>query len=157
VGSVPLLLSLGGIPHYHWSVINEPKATRWSGVCAGGYFASAAIYMGNVVVLPAFRSGTFWACLAISILPILCVTMGCLVLAVKIWVPRLAVVVAAGFCAIHLIGLAYLFLITPPDVPMLTQSLQWQLGTSLFFLWLTILFASFRLANCFPHPRLFAD
>jgi hypothetical protein len=77
--------------------INEPNATRWARICAGGNFASAAIYMDRVIVFPAFRRGALWACVAISVLSILFVMMGCLVLAVKVWVPRLAVVVAAGF------------------------------------------------------------
>jgi hypothetical protein len=59
----------------------------------------------------------------------------------------LAVVVAGGFCSIHLIGLAYLFLVAPDAASALAQSLQWQLGTALLFLWLVVLWSAFLLAN----------
>ena len=51
-------------------------------------------------------------------------------LAGKRWAPRWAVVMAAGFTAMHLVGLAYLFLVSPSSVAELTRSLQWQLGSA---------------------------
>lgn len=127
--------------------MSEPNPTRWAGVCAGGYFAAAAVYLANVIVLAVFRSGALLLALAMGCLPVVCVLIGCLVLAGRRRGPRLAVVVAGGFSAIHLIGLAYLFLIVPSSVSALTQSLQWQLGTALLFLWLVVLWSAFLLAN----------
>ena len=37
--------------------MNQPNPTRWAGVCAGGYFAAAAVYAGNVVALATMRAG----------------------------------------------------------------------------------------------------
>lgn len=78
--------------------------------------------------------------------------MGALVLAGKRWAPRWAVVVAVGFSAIHLVGLAYLFLLTPASASALTLSLQWQLGTALLLLWLSVLCSALRLAKCAGSP-----
>jgi hypothetical protein len=127
--------------------MSEPNPGRWAGVCAGGYFAAAAVYLANVIVLAVFRSGALLLALAMGCLPVICSLMGALVLAGRRRSPRLAVVVAGGFCSIHLIGLAYLFLIAPESASTLTQSLQWQLGTALLFLWLVVLWSAFLLAN----------
>lgn len=128
--------------------MSEPNAARWAGVCAGGYFAAAAVYLGNVVVLAVFRPGALLLVLTMGSLPVICALMGGLVLSGRRRAPRLAVVAAGGFSAVHLIGLAYLFLVSPyysASTP--TQSLQWQLGTSLLFLWLCVLWTAFRLAK----------
>jgi hypothetical protein len=142
-----MVLSLDSIRPYSWSVMSEPNPTRWAGVCAGGYFAAAAVYLANVIVMAVFRSGALPVALAMACLPVICAVMGGMVLAGRRRAPRLAVVVAGGFCAIHLIGLAYLFLIAPGSASPLTQSLQWQLGTALLFLWLVVLWSAFLLAN----------
>jgi hypothetical protein len=133
--------------------MKEPNPTRWAGVCAGGYFAAAAVYVGNVLALAAFRARNPWLTLLMAGLPAICMLVGCLVLAEKRWVPRWAVVVAGGFSAIHLIGLAYLFLVTPASAPTLTLSLQWQLGAALLLLWLSVLFSAFRMAKSVDSSR----
>jgi hypothetical protein len=61
--------------------MNEPNQTRWAGVCAGGYFAAAAVYLGNVLVLAAFRAGSLSLTLVAAGFPIVCGIMGGLVLA----------------------------------------------------------------------------
>jgi hypothetical protein len=127
--------------------MNGRNPTRWAGVCAGGYFAAAAIYVGNVVALATVRSGDPLLILGMGALPFICVLMGCLVLAGKRWAPRWSVVVAAGFAAIHLVGLAYLFLVAPGSDSVLTRSLQWQLGTAFVFLWASVLCFAFWLAK----------
>jgi hypothetical protein len=119
-------------------------------VCAGGYFAAASVYLGNAVALASFRSRGFVLTLAMGGLTAACATMGAMVLAEKRWAPRLAVVVAGGFCAMHLIGLAYLFLVPAVSDSPLTPSLQWQLGTAFLFLWLGVLGFAFRLAKGAP-------
>ncbi len=126
--------------------MNEPNPARWAGICAGGYFAAAAVYLANVVVLATFREGGLTAALAMGALPVACGVMGCLILLAKRWAPRWAVVVAGGFSAIHLIGLAYLFLLAPASASALTRSLQWQVGAGFLFLWLCVLGSAFRLA-----------
>jgi hypothetical protein len=128
--------------------MNEPNRTRWAGVCAGGYFAAAAVYLGNVIALAVFRSGHLPVVLAMGGLPVACSLMGGLVLSGRHWAPRWSVVVAGGFAAMHLIGLAYLFLITPVSDSALTRSLQWQLGIAFLLLWLVVLLSAFRLAKC---------
>src|ERR1700722_432880 len=110
--------------------MSEPIPSRWAGVCAGGYFAAAAVYLANVIVIAVFRSGALLLALAMGCLPVICAFMGGLVLAGRRRGPRLAVVVAGGFCAMHLIGLAYLFLIAPDSASPLAQSLQRQVGTA---------------------------
>jgi hypothetical protein len=127
--------------------MNEPKSLQWAGVCAGGYFGAAAVYLGNVVVLTAFRPGDLLLAMAIGALPVICVIMGWLVLSGKRWAPRLAVVVAGEFAAIHLIGLARLFLVSTAPISALAQSLQWQLGSAFLLLWLSVLWSAFRLAK----------
>jgi hypothetical protein len=79
--------------------------------------------------------------------------MGALVLSGKRWAPRWSVVVAGGFSAIHLIGLAYLFLLTPPSYTNVTRSLQWQLGAAFVLLWLAILAFAFRRAKATEMSR----
>jgi hypothetical protein len=127
--------------------MNEPTASRWAGVCAGGYFAAAAVYIGNAVALSAARDRDLALTLAMGGFPFVCGIMGGLVLAEKRWAPKWAVVIAGGFSAIHLVGLAYLFLIVPASTPALTRSLQWQLGVALLLLWMTNLFFAFRLVK----------
>jgi hypothetical protein len=127
--------------------MNGPNPTRWAGVCAGGYFAAAATYVGNAAAMATIRAADVLLILVLGSLPVICVTMGCQVLAGKRWAPKLAVVVAGGFAAIHVIGLAYLFLAAPTAVSVLTRSLQWQLGGAFVVLWLSILCFSFRFAN----------
>jgi hypothetical protein len=127
--------------------MSEPNPARCAGVCAGGYFAAAAVYLGNVVVLAVFRPGALLLVLTMGSLPVICGLMGGLVLSGRRRAPRLAVVVAGGFSAVHLIGLAYLFLVSPDSASTPTRSLQWQLGTSLLFLWLCVLWTAFRLAR----------
>jgi|GEM_PF-3045211 hypothetical protein len=135
----------------------EPNPIRWAGVCAGGYFAAAAFYVGNVVVLAAVRAEDRILAGIMAGFPLICIVMGCLVLAGKRWTPKWAVVVAAGFAAIHLVGLAYLFFIPPASGSPLTLSLQWQLGAALFFLWLSVLGSAFRLARCSGAPPYRGD
>lgn len=118
-----------------------------AGICAGGYFAAAAVYLANVVVLAAVRPGSLPLVVVLAVVPIACATMGALVLSEKTRVARWAVVVAAGFSAVHLVGLAYLHLETPRSTPALTLSLQWQLGSSFLLLWLCVLLTAFRLAK----------
>jgi hypothetical protein len=127
--------------------MNEPNPTRWAGVCAGGYFAAAAVYVGNAVALSAARERNLALTVAMAGFPVVCVVVGSLVLAEKRWAARWAVVVAGGFSAIHLVGLAYLFLIVPASTPALTRSLQWQLGVAFLILWLGNLCFAFRLAK----------
>ncbi len=133
--------------------MNEPKISRWAGVCAGGYYAAAAVYLGNVFVLATVRRGDVPLVILMGGLPVICATMGSLVLSNRRWVPKWAVVVAAGFAAIHLIGLAYLFLVTPASISDLSRSLQWQLGVALLFLWLSVFCSAFRLAKCFDSAK----
>jgi hypothetical protein len=136
------------------SSMNGPNPSRWAGMCAGGFFAAAAGYGGNVVGLATVRSGVALLLLVMGALPVICVVMGCLVLAGRRRAPRWAVVVAGGFCAVHLIGLAYLFLLRPGLDSVVTRSLQWQLGTAFVLLWLTVLGFAFRLAKgveAWPH------
>jgi hypothetical protein len=142
-----MILSLLGVGRYRLKFMKEPNPARQAGVCAGGYFAAAAVYIGNVIALGALREGELPVAAAMGAIPIACVVMGGLVLSGRPWAPRWAVVVAGGFCAIHLIGLAYLFLVAPSSASALTQSLQWQLGTALLFLWLWVLGSAFRLAR----------
>jgi hypothetical protein len=125
----------------------EANPGRWAGVCAGGYFAGAAVYFANVVVLAGFREGHMPVALAVGALSATCAAMGWLVLSGRRGAPRLAVVAAACLCTIHLIGLARLFL-TPSSDPALTQSLQWQLGAGFLFLWLCALASALRLVRC---------
>jgi hypothetical protein len=127
--------------------MSEPNPTRWAGVCAGGYFAAAAVYLANAIVLAVFRPGALLLALSMGTLPVICALVGGLVLSGRRRAPRLAVVVAGGFSSVHLIGLAYLFLVAPNSASALTQALQWQLGTSLLFLWLCVLWTAFRLAK----------
>jgi hypothetical protein len=127
--------------------MNGPNPAQWAGLCAGGYFAAAAVYIGNVIALATVRSGNLMLILLMVALPVICVLMGCQVLAAKRWAPRWSVVVAGGFAAIHVVGLAYLFLVEPASVPVLTRSLQWQLGCAFVFLWLCVLCFAFRLAR----------
>jgi hypothetical protein len=128
--------------------MNDSNAPRWAGVCAGGYFAAAAMYIGNIVALAVIRAGGIVLILAMGALTLACLAMGGLVLAGKHWAPRLSVVVAAAFAAIHLVGLAYLFLMGSATASVLTRSLQWQLGTAFVFLWLSVLGFAFRLVKC---------
>jgi hypothetical protein len=128
--------------------MSELKATRWGSLCAGGYFAAAAVYIGNAAALSAARDRDPLLTAAMGGFPVVCGVMGGLVLAEKRWAARLAVVVAGGFSAIHLVGLAYLFLIVPASTPALTRSLQWQLGVAFLVLWLTNLGFAFGLAKC---------
>ena len=127
--------------------MNGPNPIRWAGICAGGYFAAAAVYLGNAVALATVRAGNLPLTVVMGCLPVVCVAMGGLVLAGRRRAPRWAVVVATGFCAIHLVGLAYLFLLASASVNVLTRSLQWQLGTAFVFLWLGILCFALRLAK----------
>jgi hypothetical protein len=132
--------------------MNEPNPSRWAGLCAGGYFAAAAVYVGNFVAMAAVRAEGFLLILAMGALTVACLVMGGLVLAGKSWAPRVSVVVAAAFAAIHLVGLVYLFLTGSTSVAVLTRSLQWQLGTTFVFLWLGVLVFAFRLVRCLE-PR----
>lgn len=119
---------------------------RWTGVCAGGYFAAAAVYAGNIFALAMVREEGLFPVVVTGILPVICVTVGGLVLVGKPWAPRWAVVVAAGFLAMHLVGLTYLFL-GAPTVAALTRSLQWQLAAAFACLWTCVLLFAFRLAK----------
>ena len=130
------------------------NASRWPGLCAGGYFAAAAVYVGNAIALATVRTGALLLVLLMAVLPVICVAMGGLVLAGNHWAPKWSVVVAAGFTAIHLVGLAYLFLAAPVSVPVLTRSLQWQLGSAFVSLWLLILCFAFRLARSLEVPPI---
>ena len=65
---------------------------------------------------------------------------------------KVGVVVAVGFSAIHLVGLAYLFLLTPASVSALTLSLQWQPGVALLLLWMSVLCSAFKLAKYAGSP-----
>jgi hypothetical protein len=103
-------------------------------------------------VLAAFRAGSLSLAVVMAGVPIVCGIMGGLVLAGRRWASKWAVVVAVGFSAIHLVGLAYLFLLTPASIPALTLSLQWQLGVALLLLWLSILCSAFRVAKCVGSP-----
>jgi hypothetical protein len=126
--------------------MNASNPALWAGLCAGGYFAAAAVYVGNVVALAVVREDLLLT-LVMVVLPAVCVLMGRLVIAGKAWAPRWAVVVAAGFSVIHLVGLVYLFLLTPASVSIVTRALQWQLGCAFVFLWLIVLSFAFRLAK----------
>jgi hypothetical protein len=128
--------------------MNVPNPSRWAGLCAGGYFAAAAVYVGNVVAMAAVRAEGPLLILAMGILTVACLVMGGLLLAGKPWVPRLSVVVAASFAGMHLIGLIYLFLTESPSAAILTRSLQWQLGCAFVFLWLGVLAFALRLVKC---------
>ncbi|HEY1794218.1 MAG TPA: hypothetical protein VGG34_14980 [Opitutaceae bacterium] len=119
---------------------------RWAGICAGGYFACAAAYLGNILALAAARQSEAVPALIMSGLPIVCTAMGLIVLRGPKWAPRWAVVVAAGFGAMHLTGLACLLLLPESPEP-LTRSLQWQLAAGLFFVWALVLAAALRLAR----------
>ena len=127
--------------------MNESNPSLWAGVCAGGYFAAAAVYVGNVVALAVVRAEGILLILAMAALTVACLVMGWLVLAGKPWAPRLSVVVAAAFAAIHLVGLAFLFLTGSASSAVLTRSLQWQLGTAFVLLWLSVLGFAFRLVK----------
>jgi hypothetical protein len=104
--------------------------------------------MGNGAALAAVRAEGILLILAMGALTAACLAMGGLILAGKPWAPRLSVVVAAAFAAIHAIGLAYLFLTGSPSAAVLTRSLQWQLGTAFVLLWLSVLGFAFRLVKC---------
>jgi hypothetical protein len=127
--------------------MDGPNPNRWAGVCAGGYFAAAAVYLGNVVALAAVREGDLPGTLLMGVCPVVCVLVGGFVLAGRRWAPKLSVLVAVGFSAVHLVGLGYLFLAAPASVSALTRSLQWQAGAAFLFLWLCVLFCALRLAN----------
>ena len=129
-----------------------PNPSRWAGVCAGGYFAGAAVYLGNIVVLAVFREGELLLSLAIGAFLAACLVLGLLVLSGRPWAPRLAVVAASGFTAVHLIGLAYLFFVAPSSGSVLARSLQWQIGTGFLFLWLCVLGSAFRLVRVSESP-----
>lgn len=131
--------------------MKEPNRQQWEGVCAGGYFAAAAVYLGNVLALAAVRGGLALT-LVFGAFPVVCAAVGCLVLAGKRWVPRWAVVVAAAFAAIHLVGLADLFFVGSESAPLPTRALQWQLGAAFLFIWVSVLLAAFRLARCADRP-----
>jgi hypothetical protein len=122
-------------------------------VCAGAYFAAGAVYAGNVVALASVRPGVLLLAIVMSALPVVCVTVGVIVLSGRPWAPRWAVVVAAGFGALHLVGLSHLFLAPTAPETVITRSLQWQLGTAFVLLWATILALTFRLARLLDSPR----
>jgi hypothetical protein len=128
--------------------MNDPNPSRWAGLCAGGFFAAAAVYVGNVVAMAAIRAEDLLLILAMGTLTVACLVMGCLVLSARHWAPRLSVVVAAAFAAVHFVGLVYLFLTSSPSAAILTRSLQWQLGTAFLLLWLSVLGFAFRLVRC---------
>jgi hypothetical protein len=132
--------------------MKSPNPTLLAGVCAGGYFAAAALYVGNAVAMAANRSANLTLALAMGFLPVICAVVGGLVLAGRRWAPRGAVVSAAGFACIHAIGLVDLLLIGTSPTLALARSLQWQLGTGFLFLWLGILWCAFRLAGCVESP-----
>lgn len=90
--------------------------------------------------------------LAMGTFPVACAVMGGIVLARKPWAPKWSLVVAAGFAAIHLIGLAYLFFDAQGSVPAPTGVLQWRLGSSFLALWLFVVFAASRLARSAQVP-----
>ena len=128
--------------------MNDQKAARCAGICAGGYFAAAAAYLGNALAIIAVRPWNPLPDLAMSVLPLACAGMGALVLSGRHRVARYSVVVAGGFAAIHLIGSAYLFL-DPPDASyVLGRSLSWQIGATYLFLWLGVFASALRLAHC---------
>jgi hypothetical protein len=133
--------------------MNEPNPSLWSGLCAGGYFAAAAVYVGNVVAMAAVRAEGWLLILAMGALTLVCVVMGGFVVAEKPWAARVSVVLAAAFAAVHLVGLVYLFLMGSPSAAVLTRSLQWQLGIAFVFLWLSVLGFAFRLVGCVKVSR----
>lgn len=135
-------------------MINDQKAARCAGICAGGYFAAAAAYLGNALAIIAVRPWNPLPDLAMSALPFACAGIGALVLSGRHRVAKYAVVVAGGFAAIHLIGSAYLFL-DPPDISYgLSRSLSWQMGAAFLFLWLGVFASALRLAHCTrPAPQ----
>jgi hypothetical protein len=148
----PLTLSSGGVPLLEMPQLKTPNQTLWAGVCAGGYFAAAAVYLGNIVVLAALNGGNIAVTLAMVGFPVACGVMGGLVAAQKAWVPKWSLVVAAGFAAIHLIGLVYLFFDAPGATPSPTSLLQWRLGSSFFALWLVVAFAANKFARTASSP-----
>src|SRR5208282_1949439 len=77
--------------------MNEPSPTLWAGVCAGGYFAAAAVHLGNVLVLGAFRAGSLSLTLIMGGFPVVCSLMGGLLLAGKRWAPRWGLWWPSGF------------------------------------------------------------
>ncbi len=125
--------------------MKAPNPTLLAGVCAGGYFAAASLYVGNAVAMALNRSANLPLTLAMCFLPLICALVGGFVLTRRKWAPRVAVVSAAGFACIHVIGLADLLLTGAPAG--LARSLQWQLGAGFLFLWLGILVSAFRLAG----------
>jgi hypothetical protein len=126
---------------------NDPKASRFAGICAGGYFAAAAAYLGNALAIIAVRPWNPLPDLAMAALPLACAGMGVWVLSGRNRVAKYAVVVAGGFEAIHLIGSAFLFLDAPDASLGLGKSLSWQLGATYLFLWLGVLASALKLAH----------
>jgi hypothetical protein len=128
-------------------MVNDPKAARSAGICAGGYFGAAAAYLGNALAIIAVRPWNPLPDLAMAALPLACAAMGLRVLSGSHRAAKYAVVVAGGFAAIHLIGSAYLFL-DPPDASLgLSRSLSWQLAATYLFLWTGILASALSLAH----------
>jgi hypothetical protein len=125
--------------------MNERTTTRRAGVCAGGYFAAAGVYLGSALVLASLRAAGLAAMMLLGTFPVICAVAGRLVLSEKPWTRKLAVALAAGFAVIHLDGLAYLYWAMPASAADHTRSPQWQLGVGLGFLWLTVLWSALRL------------
>lgn len=131
-------------------IFDRPKplpSAAWAGLCAGGYFAGGVAYLANALVLAAGRSGELAATLMLLVLTLACGVMGLTLLAEKRWSPRIAVVGAGALGAVHLIGLAYLFLTDNAGATPLARSLQWQLGLVFLFIWLTVLAVALRLVR----------
>lgn len=127
--------------------LNDPRPGRSAGICAGGYFAAAAAYFANAIVMAAGRERNTATPLMLGGLTIACGLIGILVLAENRWMRKGAVVAAGAFAAIHLIGLTFLFFDASTSASPLARSLQWQLGTVFFFVWLSVLAAAIRLVR----------
>jgi hypothetical protein len=147
-----LMLSPGTVPLLRMSRLKAPNQTLWTGMCAGGYFAASAVYLGNIAVLAVLNGRNLAVILAMVSFPVACAVMGGLVVTQKAWVPKWSLVVAAGFSAIHLIGLVYLFFDVPGSTPVPASILEWRLGSSFFALWLFIMFAANKLAGSASAP-----
>ncbi len=133
--------------------MNEPNAVRWVGVCAGGYLAAAAVYLGNAGALAGVREGGLGLGVVMGLIGAGCAATAAVLLIGGSWAPlRGSVVLAAGLLSIHLVGLVRLGFMGPVAEAALHRSLQWQLGATFVLLWSCVLGLALRM-NASLRPR----
>jgi hypothetical protein len=119
--------------------LKEPRPGRRAAICAGCYFAAAAAYFANAFSMAIARAQSPAVPWLLGAVALFCVAVAVLVLGENQHMVKGAVVIAGAFSGIHAIGLIFLIFDTSDITPPLVRSLQWQLGASFLFVWLTAL------------------